>query len=836
MPHHPEDDRYLHLPLIREEPNPQRRKRPGFPQGMPDRGGRGAHGPALRNRVEELERQARARPRPAPGVQPHLVFRVPLATGASPAELVELLEEVGITIVGIEHDGAILAFRDDADLAAFRGALDEYTRGPRGGINPQTGRPYASTRWDVFELIEAGEMRLWSRRDRLGSRLADVVGPEGRGLQAARMYVLDVELWHRGTRDLARRAIDELRSLLADAPGPGERLSDEFVGDSLCLARLCLTGAKLDRLLEMDIVAEVDLPPVPLFDAHAARETTRRDFPRPPRPPAGGPSVCTLDSGIASNHPLIASNIGHAEAILTREESAADSHGHGTMVGGLAVFGDVRACFQGGQFSSDITLYSARVLNSENRFDDEQLIIRQMRRAIEIFKAPPYSCRVFNLSLGDDRPWLRDNARQSLWAESLDVLAREQKVLLVVSAGNHHLGSANNARDAEEVLAGYPGYLFEADCGLCDPATAAIALTVGGIAQHDEPEVRRGAREESIVRTVAASDEPLPTTRIGPGLASSIKPEFVAYCGNLTFDGFGSVYRTIRDDPGVAVMSLSHQPTRSLFSFDVGTSFGAPQVARLGALVWDRLRDALGEEPDPNLVRAVLATAAAVPEALRARIEPLRGENGVMQVCGYGMIDEDHALYSGDRRVTLIARSSIPVDSFQLYEVPVPEDFRKAPGKKRVCVSLAYDPPVRRRRAEYLGVEMSYALIRGKSVEEIVEAYRALTGEEQAAVRRKEIAIPGALQAPYRCDLKPGPQALETSTLQRSEWTFQREQKDYGETWYLLVRAMRNWAPAEVMTQDFGVAVCLEAEEPRLYSLVRQRVEMRLQQRARVRP
>jgi hypothetical protein len=44
MPHHPEDDRYLHLPLIREEPNPERRKRLGFPQDMPDRGGRGTYG------------------------------------------------------------------------------------------------------------------------------------------------------------------------------------------------------------------------------------------------------------------------------------------------------------------------------------------------------------------------------------------------------------------------------------------------------------------------------------------------------------------------------------------------------------------------------------------------------------------------------------------------------------------------------------------------------------------------------------------------------------------------------------------------------------------------
>jgi Subtilase family len=455
MPHHPEDDRYLHLPLIREQANPERRKRSGFPQNALNRGGRGTYGAVLRNRVDQLEQQARNRPQPAPGVQPHLVFRVPLASGTSPADLIETLQELGITIVGIERDGAIIAFRDDFNLDAFRSALDEYVRGPREGINPKTGRPYVATKWDVFELIEAEQMRLWSRPDRVGARLAEATGPEGRNIDLVRTYVLDVELWHRGSKGLAQAAILELRRMLQDAPAAGERLSDEFIGESLCLARVSLSGLKLDRLLDMDVVSEVDLPPVPIFDARAVREMSRRDFPTPSRPPEGGPSVCTLDTGVANNNPLIANNIGHAEAILTREESAADAHGHGTMVAGLVVFGDVRACYQAGQFASDITLYSARVLNAENRFDDEKLIIQQMRQAIEVFKAPPYNCRLFNLSLGDDRPWLRDNARQSLWAESLDILARQQKVLLVVSAGNQALGTGHSARDAEEVLANY---------------------------------------------------------------------------------------------------------------------------------------------------------------------------------------------------------------------------------------------------------------------------------------------------------------------------------------------------------------------------------------------
>ena len=148
-------------------------------------------GPVLQKKVDPLEQQARGRARPLAGIQPHLVFRVPIAAGTSPATLIEALQELGISVVGIEHDGAIIAFNADMNLDAFRRALDAYTKGPR--INRTTGLPFASTKWDVFQLIEADQLRLWSRRDRVGPRLRQAIGPEGRSIDHAQIYVLDVE-------------------------------------------------------------------------------------------------------------------------------------------------------------------------------------------------------------------------------------------------------------------------------------------------------------------------------------------------------------------------------------------------------------------------------------------------------------------------------------------------------------------------------------------------------------------------------------------------------------------------------------------------------------------
>ena len=177
-----------------------------------------------------------------------------------------------------------------------------------------------------------------------------------------------------------------------------------------------------------------------------------------------------------------------------------------------------------------------------------------------------------------------------------------------------------------------------------------------------------------------------------------------------------------------------------------------------------------------------------MPAPLETLIQPDHGAEGVQRVCGYGLIDEDYLLHFGDRRVTLVTRSSIRIDSFLVFEVPVPAEFRRAEGDKRMIVSLAYDPPVRRRRAEYLGVELYFSLIRGKTRDEVIEAYRAVTSDERNAAKPPSGETAGSVSGTVQVPLKPGPTALATSTLQRAEWTFESEGTDYGDPWYLVVR------------------------------------------------
>lgn len=818
MPHRSDDQQHSHLEIMREEHSAERRRRSGFSSPKPDRGDRQTVGAQLTAAADRLTaEQARKSPPPA-GIKPHLVFRVPLAPKprAPLDKITELFQETGLIIVSVESDGAVVAFRDDTDLDAFRQAVDHYQDGP--AVNPNTGQKYASSKYDILEFLEAEEMRLWGRSDRIGSRLATQIGADGAAIDPAIIYRIEVELWHPGTRPAADQQLSELRQFVTDQAQENERVLDTYTGPTLLLAKVAVTGEKLDRLLELDGVAEVDLPPVANFEPLPARNVTAGDFPPPLQPPVDGPRVCVIDSGIVSNHPLLAPYVGHEEAVLTSTESPADMNGHGTMVGALAVFDDVRTRYETRNFASPITLFSARVLNDRNEFDDEKLIINQLRQAIATFVAAPYNCRVFNISIGSYTPGLDINTRrQNHWAEALDILAREFEVLLVVAAGNHNEAVAFRAEEAEAVLRDYPALLLRSTARLNDFATAAIPITVGALAQYNEIAHRRMPCADDIVRLIAEADEPAPMTRSGPGVQGAIKPEFVHYGGSTVFDH--AAPRKIRPDDGTAVMSFSHEPFRQLFAYNIGTSFAAPRVARLAALVYHQLQQELAETPHPNLVRAILATSASIPAAARKCLNRL-DNHAAIKVCGYGLPEEALALRSTDRRVTLYAQSEIPLDHFHIYRVPIPESFLQAAGTRTIIVALAFDPPVRGRRMDYLGVEMNMYLIRGKSLEEVYNAYRKTEPGEDAEE---------AFESPYKVSLKPVAQSRKKSTLQCATFTMKHTpRKDYGNEYWLVVRAENKWAPPEIEQQNYAVAVTLVADAPDLYVQVRQRVRTRV--------
>jgi hypothetical protein len=90
---------------------------------------------------------------------------------------------------------------------------------------------------------------------------------------------------------------------------------------------------------------------------------------------------------------------------------------------------------------------------------------------------------------------------------------------------------------------------------LINPATSALAITVGSISPANRVQ-RNQNGEEQIKIALAEEDQPSPFTRTGPGINDMIKPELVEYGGNLIlYNNFGR----ISEDSGGKIVLLNNE-------------------------------------------------------------------------------------------------------------------------------------------------------------------------------------------------------------------------------------------------------------------------------------
>jgi subtilisin family serine protease len=233
-----------------------------------------------------------------------------------------------------------------------------------------------------------------------------------------------------------------------------------------------------------------------------------------------------------------------------------------------------------------------------------------MEKAIRVLQER--GCRIVNVALGDAHRIPYDGGRLSPWAATLDTLARELDIVIIVSAGNSSSGvRAPWGQEAEQITRTYPDYLVSAENRIVEPATAAIALTVGGLAHANGlPTDGSGGAE---LRAIASLNLPTPITRSGPGVNDSIKPDLVDFGGTVLFDGM--TQRIVSGDQYSRAGMLTLRPDylRGLLTSSTGTSMAAPRIAYKAALLVRAMPTA-----SANMIRALLALSASLPaEALQ---------------------------------------------------------------------------------------------------------------------------------------------------------------------------------------------------------------------------
>jgi subtilisin family serine protease len=774
-------NRHRHLQLTRAEPINQRRTGGGFGPKRP--ADPGAHARQIRDALDEVL----ATPVAEAGFDPRRLLKLEVE-GLEP----DAFESIdGLQVVSQEKKSIVVLFASDEGQREFRRRLDLLSRGRQ------------PTRQDILFAVKG--VSEWGPDDRIGPAL------RVEGLPESETFVLDVELWpleRKGSsRDRMLRAFGEWCAAAAATT------LDTVNQDSIALARLRISMPGYDRLLNHRDVRLVDLPPR-LQLAASDLQVDVDTLGEMPQPPSNAVHLAVLDSGITSNHPLLEAVVGDAQSFVP-QLGAADEHGHGTAVAGLASYGDIAACLRTSVFVPRFRILSGRITDAENA-SDSGFVENHITAAVKYF-VEEYDCRIFNLSFGDSRKPFDGGHVRGL-AVTIDTLARSHDVLFIVSAGNY---VGNGQAAPPKWKTDYPSYLLDREeARIIDPAPALNALTVGSIARFESPRLAQRYPSDPAFQAVARTDQPSPFSRTGPGPGGALKPEIVEYGGNYAVDlrDASESFHTnaLLGEPAPA---FDFAARGGLLRDFVGTSFAAPHAAHLAARVLEQYPGA-----SSNLVRALIVAHAVVPEPAKLIA---RNEAERRRLVGYGRPRAERCVHSLDNCVSLVVDEKLGEDQHHFFAIPLPEDFLEATGSRlrTITVALAHRPLVRTTRFDYRGSRMKFRVVAAKNLDEVTKVFKK-TPKDEREEAMAEFRKPGL-----------GAQTRDKGTVQSATYEVKRldAKAKQKQLFVVVTRLVPSWAQGWSPQEPYALVVVLEDHSEQRVRYYQQLVEIQQRQRVRVR-
>lgn len=739
-------------------------------------------------------------------LDPTLIFEIEINQGVSPDAFEQTLSSMGIHVLSVAEGkkGYWVVFSEDEDLSRFKQKLATYgsEQGPK---------------YDFFHAIESfADIPVGKK---IGERLLNQP-------LAGMADFIDLELWRMDDPRKNESFIQQLKQSYTDSSQ--FRITDTLITKSFVLLRVKLTQTIFHDLIQLKEVARADRPAMVQFNPF---EMMRPDVEgiefNAPQEIATG--ILVIDSGIVSNHPMLANCVGGEENFQTGESELQDTVGHGTAVAGCAVYGDIEHALINQEFTPSNWLFSAKVMYAEKNsvtglisavYDPEKLIEHQLKDAVESFLSnPEYHIKVVNISLGNrNEIWHKHYFRQLPLAALIDELAFTfPHVVFVVSAGNQ---SPFDLYDSiGDVVENYPRYLVaNENFKIINPASAALALSIGSIAGEIRIEQERFGSEQ-IKTAVAKANQPSPFTRTGPGINGMIKPELVEYGGNLVLS---EKHGRIVEDKGGKLALLNNKVTEDIIRFDAGTSFAAPKVAHLAGKIANHFPD-----KSANFIKNMLLMGADYPllptKEFYGTKDNKKTETSHLSVCGYGLTCHERAIYSFDNRAVLWDEGQIALNQLRVYFLQLPEVFFTEVGRKKIIVTLTFTPETRATRGDsYLSNRMEFHLFHTINPQVLIEKYGVIEhGAEQ-------LGVPEELKK-YEIDLFPGANIRKVGCHQKAWKVYNKEPTSRPKSPVSLALLNFNkWINDERRMQDYCISVTFEHEnEIELYNSIRADIQTR---------
>lgn len=771
-------------------PNPrqlQSRRSSPAGGGAPTRQ-RGQHGTHLRQQLDT----ARAPRLLNAGVDPDLVFKI--KAGSRPED--SSFEGRGLQILGETVDYTYFVLASDQG-ASLEQALQRYVR---------TGELRS-----FFNQID--DIEPYGPSDRTGPGVEGLISAPG-GAQ-----IVDITIWPAGSHSEAeRRAAIVLEMVGANN---GEVLL-RSVSARRSYLRVRVSADGLSDLLNTSVVEMVRTPPVPFLDF---RDWRNLDIASLSRVDTASEVVGVLDDSPESAHPLLNGLVLSDESLAPATYAWQRRGTHGTEVVGRVLLPTLHDELRDALPITAVgSVRVVRILEPDPARRDHPPRFATYATPHELVEEAirhlhgTHGVRVFNLSIGYSEPF--NDLHLGPLTETIDDLVRELGIVIVLPTGNAPTDITARTPSGHHVVDDKPEYFFAPEHRLAEPGPAALAVTVGALALSGAPAEIRGR-----VGWQAASDsgEAAAFSRSGPGLGTNArranKPDVTHYGGNVVVNDLGNV---VPNELGASLVSTStRNGSGQIFAAVNGTSYSAPAVARVAADIAYAYPDA-----SANLIRALLASGSAqTPPA--ASLPELHRRN---RIYGLGLPDVERATSSDARRVTMTYDGSMPVDTVQIHPVPIPEAFRRGSRRDRVIsVALAFDPPVRRQRREYLAGTMK------------VDVYRDIDPDYLAEIlQRQDRDDPSDLISDRRrLDLQPGVNTFTHCTLQLRSWVGRNSFVNDDETFLIAVtHKAQTWARNDPAyeSQSYALAATLEDRDlatADLHQILRQ--QLRVPTRVRLR-
>lgn len=415
---------------------------------------------------------------------------------------------------------------------------------------------------------------------------------------------------------------------------------------------------------------------------------------------SNSPAVCLLDTGVNHEHPLL-KLVFDEQAIfsITSCNTQTDKDGHGTLMAGLAAYGDLSQYFHhDNTIEQNHHLESVKIIKFVEDGSDEDDSAENpgaiLETAVNIVEQNnQHKIRHYSLTVTNDEK--RTYGLPTVTSAVIDKLsfnARNQKRLFIVCAGNIKQDKWHITKDP-----------YSRD-DIHDPGQAWNALTVGAYAHTDQfkPEDYPGFNLISKYRDLSPSS----TTSINwndytiYGLWP-YKPDIVFPGGNAVADDKNRV--DIPDEMNIISTSKNFH-LHNHFDYCGDTSAAATQAARMAAQI-------SAQYPNlwPETVRALMVHSANWSDEMKAQFsdkDKTEKENikNLLRYCGYGIPSLNIALNSLKNRLTLIFQQELQpfyrpdkneppkFKEMNLHELPWPKEVLRQLGNVRITmrVTLSY--------------------------------------------------------------------------------------------------------------------------------------------------